>query len=316
MKTAMSPSGPASETATGAWLVLGSAVIWSFGGVLARLAEVDDPWVIVFWRTLTASLFILGFLLFRDGPRGAIALARNMGVPGLVVAACFATAMTSFIVALNYTTIANILLMQAAVPLIAALISRLAFGEAVGLATWIAIAAVIFGVGVMVSDSLTGGVSLIGDALALLITLVFAVATVVSRRHANVRMTPAVLIATMTAFAVATATGLVGGSDFAVSGRQFAILAVFGVSLGLGLAIFTIGVRLIPSAFAALLGTGETVLGPVWAWLILAEVPKARTLLGGGIVLAALIAYLVWQLRQQRRGARPNVSVRALPDGK
>jgi drug/metabolite transporter (DMT)-like permease len=225
-------------------------------------------------------------------------------VPGLVVAACFATAMTSFIIALNYTTIANILLMQAGVPLIAALISRIAFREAVGLPTWIAIAAVIFGVGVMVSDSLTGGVSLIGDALALLITLFFALATVVSRRYSDVRMTPAVMVATMTAFAVATMMGIGGGSDFAVSARQFLILAVFGVSLGLGLAIFTIGVRLIPSAFAALLGTGETVLGPVWAWLILSEVPKARTLLGGGIVLAALLAYLAWQLRRQRRESR------------
>ncbi len=303
-QTAASPAVPHGEASAGAWLVLGSAIIWSFGGVLARLAQVSDPWVIVFWRTLAASLFILAFLLVRDGPRGALQLTREMGVPGLVVAACFGSAMSSFIIALNYTTIANILLMQAGVPLIAALISRLAFGEAVRLPTWIAIGAVIFGVGVMVSDSLGGDVSLIGNGLALWITLVFAVATVVSRRHANVRMTPAVLIATAAAFVVATAVGLAGGSDFAVSGRQFAILAVFGISLGLGLAIFTMGVRLIPSAFAALLGTAETVLGPIWAWLILSEVPQARTLLGGGIVLAALVAYLVWQLREHRRQSR------------
>ncbi|TIP31817.1 MAG: EamA family transporter, partial [Mesorhizobium sp.] len=80
-------------------------------------------------------------------------LFRDMGMPGLGVAFCFATASTSFIVALAYTTVANILLMQAGVPLLAALLAWLLFRERVSQATWIAIAAVIAGVAIMVSES-------------------------------------------------------------------------------------------------------------------------------------------------------------------
>src|SRR3546814_5556386 len=88
-----------------------------------------------------------------------------MGLPGLAVALCFAIASTSFVVALQFTTVANILLMQAGVPLIAALVCRILFGEQLRVTTWLAIAVVISGVAVMVSDSLTGRVSPVGDGL-------------------------------------------------------------------------------------------------------------------------------------------------------
>src|SRR5690606_7313412 len=116
---------------------------------------------------------------------------RAMGLPGLVVSLCFATASTAFVIAISYTTIANIVLMQAGVPLIAALIAWLVFRERVGAATWAAIAAVLAGVAIMVSDSFGGSVSPVGDVLALTIAVVFAIATVITRRYAHVRMTPA-----------------------------------------------------------------------------------------------------------------------------
>src|SRR3546814_7891685 len=101
----------------GAWLVFGSAMVWSLGGILARLADVENAWTAVFWRSGTAALFLLGFMLLRDGRAGTVALFARMGLPGLAVALCFAIASTSFVVALQFTTVANILLMQAGVPL-------------------------------------------------------------------------------------------------------------------------------------------------------------------------------------------------------
>src|SRR3546814_18829007 len=59
--------------------------------------------------------------------------------------------------------------------------------------------------------------------------------------------------------------------------------------------------RLIPSAFAALLGTAETLFGPFWVWLFLDETPTTRTVVGGAIVLAAILAYLAWQLIGHRK---------------
>src|SRR3546814_19256608 len=105
----------------GAWLVFGSAMVWSLGGILARLADVENAWTAVFWRSGTAALFLLGFMLLRDGRAGTVALFARMGLPVLAVALCFAIAATSFVVALKLTTVANTLLMQAGVPLIGAL---------------------------------------------------------------------------------------------------------------------------------------------------------------------------------------------------
>ena len=219
----------------GILLVAGSAIVWSIGGTIARFLTVDDSWTVVFWRSIFAALFLLCFMLLRDGLRGTAALFRGMGLPGLGVALCFGTASTSFIVALAYTTVANILLMQAGVPLIAALLTWTLFREKISATTWAAIAAVIAGVAIMVSESFTGKVSPIGDGLALLISVMFANATVITRRHAHVRMAPAVCLGTIIAAGV---SGLLAG-HYAVSVPDLSWLIAFGaVNLGLGLSIY------------------------------------------------------------------------------
>ena len=279
----------------GAWLVFGSATAWSFGGAIARFLSVSDSWTVVFWRSVFASTFLLCFMLWQNGRKATIALFLAMGWPGVGVASCFALASTCFVVALAYTTVANVLLLQAGVPLIAALMAFLFFREHIPRATWIAIAAVISGVAVMVSESFGGNVSPIGDGLALLIALAFATATVITRRHADVAMMPAVCLGTMIAACVSA--NMVSG--FAVNATDAALLFAFGaLNLGLGLALFVTGARLLPSAIAALIGIAEPVLGPVWVWLIHNEIPSQRTVLGGAMVFMALLAHSVWQLRQ------------------
>jgi drug/metabolite transporter (DMT)-like permease len=279
-------------------LVLGSAIVWSFGGTLARFLAIEDGWTIVFWRSLFAALFLIGFMLLRDGPRGTVTLFRNMGLPGVAVGLCFATASTSFILALAYTTVANVVLIQAGVPLIAALVSWIVFRESISLLTWLAITAVIGGVAIMVSDSVSGAASPIGDALAVLIAFVFALATVITRRYAHVRMTPAACFGTIVAGAVAA----IMSSGLAVSASELGVLVTFGaLNFGLGLALFVTGARLVPSALAALLGTAETVLAPVWVAAIHGEIPSVNTILGGTVVLTALLIYLSVEMWRQRR---------------
>ena len=285
----------------GILLVAGSAILWSFGGTIARFITVADSWTVVFWRSIFAALFLLGFMLWRDGPRGTLALFKGMGLAGLGVTLCFAIASTSFIVALAYTTVANILLMQAGVPLIAALLTWSLFRERISAPTWAAIAAVIAGVAIMVSESFTGKVSPIGDGLALLISIMFAIATVITRRHSGVRMAPAVCLATTLS---ACASGLLAG-HYAVGTADLAWLIVFGaINLGMGLAMFTTGARLIPAALAALVGTLEPVLGPIWVWLVHNEIPSTRTLMGGSVVFAALVTHLLLDWQRQSRARR------------
>lgn len=285
-------------------LVTLSALFWSFGGAIARFIEAES-WTMVFWRSVWAAAFLIGFMLWRDGMRGTIALFRNMGLPGLAVGICFAVASTSFVVALAYTTVANIVLMQAGVPLLAALMGWIIYREKVSLATWLAIAVVIGGVAIMVSESFTGDVSPIGDGLALLIAVAFSSATVITRRFAHVRMTPATCLGTL----IAAAFAATQASAFAVGAVDMAWLFAFGaLNLGLGLALFATGARLIPAAFAALLGTLETVLGPVWVWLIHAETPSERTVIGGTVIFAALLVHIALEFRRQARPQRPGVT--------
>lgn len=284
----------ASDLRRGVVLVALAAIIWSFGGAIARFITVTDPWTMVFWRSFFAATFLLVFMLVRDGPRATVAMFRDMGWAGLGVALCFAAASSIFVIALQYTSVANILLTQAAAPLFAALLAWIIFGERVNLATGAAIAAVIIGIGIMVSGSFTGKVSPLGDGLALIIPLVFSTAIVITRHAPHVRMTPAVCLATT--IAGTNAFFLSGG--LGVSTPDLMWLFLFGaVNLGMGLALFVTGVRLIPAALGALVSTLEPVLGPLWAWLIHQEAPGLRTLVGGGIVFAALVVHILndWQ---------------------
>jgi len=265
---------------------------------LKRFIGTTDDWAVIFWRSIWAASFLLGFMLFRDGYRGTIQLFTKMGLPGLGVAICFATASTCFIVALAHTTVANILLMQAGTPLIAALLIWILFHEKVTLPTWIAILFVIAGVGVMVSDSFSGNVSPIGDTLSLLIVISMSFATVITSRYKHVRMIPAVCLGTFMAGCVSVF--LVDA--FRVTPADMGILLVFGMfNLGLGLALFVTGAPLISSPVVALLGTAEPILAPIWMWLIHDEIPSFRTIVGGCIVLGALLFHLLWRIRLQKQ---------------
>ncbi|TPK43865.1 DMT family transporter [Mesorhizobium sp. B2-5-4] len=289
----------------GMLLVFLSALMWSFGGTIARFISAGDSWTVIFWRSVWAAAFLLCFMVWRDGWRGMVKSFRDMGLPGIAVGFCFAIASTSFVVALAYTTVANILLMQAGVPLLAALFAWALFRERVTVATWMAIAAVIAGVAIMVSESLDGAVSPIGDGLALLIAFMFSIATVITRRFSSVRMTPATCLGTILAAGLAASQA----STFMVSAGDMCFLFVFGmVNLGLGLAFFATGARLIPAAIAALLGTFEPILGPIWVWLIHSEVPSGRTMIGGAVVVTALLVHIGLEFKRQARPQRAGVT--------
>jgi len=292
---------PTADFRLGVLMVAGSAVTWSFGGTIARFIHVADSWTVVFWRALFASTFLLLFMLWRDGPKATASMVRNMGLPGLGVAVCFGVASSCFVVALQYTTVANILLTQAAAPLFAGLLAWMVFGQRINAATWAAIAAVIGGVAIMVSTSFSGEVSPIGDGLALLICVMFSSAIVITRHHPEVRMMPAVCLGT----AMACVAAFLLSGPLAVSVQDLGWLFLFGaLNLGAGLAMFVTGARLVPAALAALVGTLEPVLGPLWVWLVHGEVPVARTIVGGAIVFLALFLHILndwWRQRERRR---------------
>ncbi|MGF1608763.1 MAG: DMT family transporter, partial [Kiloniellales bacterium] len=195
------PAGDPAAQRRGLALVALAALIWSTGGLIVRSLELADVWTTVFWRSAFAALFLIAFIAWRE--RGqAIQVFRAMGLPGLVVALCFAGASICLVVALNLTTVANTLVIFSTSPLFAALFGRLWLGERVRRQSWLAMMGAVCGVAIMVSDSVARG-SLAGDLFAFGTAIGLAVATVTIRAKREVRMTPATCLGTILAALVA-----------------------------------------------------------------------------------------------------------------
>jgi drug/metabolite transporter (DMT)-like permease len=271
----------------GVLLVGTAALLWSTGGLIVRSLEMADSWTTVFWRGLAACAFLFAFIAIRER-RNTISSFRRIGWPGIVVAACYASASTALIIAFKLTSIADTLVIMSSAPFLAAVLGWIVLGERIRTVSWLAMLASVAGIGLMVADSYASG-SIAGDMVATVIALAQAVAGVTIRRHRSVQMAPAMCLSTLlTSIAVAPLA-----DPFAVTAKDAALLAFFGAGqLGLGFALFSFGAPLIPVAEAALLNVLEPIFGPFWVWLVLGEQPSKGTLVGGALVLAALAVHI------------------------
>jgi drug/metabolite transporter (DMT)-like permease len=273
-----------------------AAIAWSSAGLLQRGVQVDAA-AQVGIRALFACAALFAYVAVAERGR-VVAAWRAIGVAGVGVAAALAVASAAFILALNHTTVAHVLFIQAIAPVLAALLARGFLGEPVPARTTVAMATALAGVAIMVGGP--GGGDLTGDGLALLMALGFAVSIVLSRHRRDVSMAPATCLAQVllvVAFLPLADLGPLTGDDVLALG------ALGAGQIGLGLAFLTIGARLIPAAQVALISLLEVVLGPLWVWLSIGERPTAATLAGGVVVVAAVVI--------QARGRAP--APRALP---
>ena len=266
----------------GQLFVVLAAIAWSTAGVLQRELSVDTATQLA-GRALFAALALTVFVAFLS--RGRIVGAfRSIGVAGLGVAATTATASGMFIVALNHATVANVLFMQAASPVAAALLAWVFFGETISRRTGLAMAIALAGVGLMVGGPGSGGV--LGVTASLVMMLAFAVSIVIVRHRRDVSMLPAICLSQVLVVAVAAPFSHPGEG----TGKDLALLALLGVGqMGLGLAFVTMGARLLPAAEVALITLLEVVLGPLWVWISISEQPAAAAIAGGCVVILAVI---------------------------
>jgi drug/metabolite transporter (DMT)-like permease len=257
-----------------------AAVAWSTAGILQRELSVDVPTQLA-GRAFFAVVGIVAYIVVAE--RGALARAfRAVGRAGLAVAALMAVASGSFIIALNHSSVANILFMQALAPVLAAVLG-MAVGETVVRRTWIAMVVALAGVGVMIGGPTRP--SAVGLGLSLLMTTSFAATLVITRHKRDVSMAPATCLSQVIVLLLAAPLSSPGSA----SGRDVALMVALGVGqIGLGLVFLTIGGRLIPAAEVALITLVEVVLGPLWVWIFLSEQPGVATLIGGAIVLGAV----------------------------
>jgi drug/metabolite transporter (DMT)-like permease len=259
-----------------------AALAWSSAGVLQRGLQVDAATQVAL-RAAFAFGAILVYVAVTERGR-FLAACRSVGVAGVGFAVAIASASASFIVALNHTTVAHVLFIQAVAPVLAALLARIALGEPITARTAVAMVVALAGVALMVGGP--GGGSALGDGLSLTMALGFAVAIVISRHRRDVSMAPATCLAQMLlvlAFLPFAAPGAVPGDDL------LALAALGAGQIGLGLVFLTLGARLIPAAQVALISLLEVVLGPLWVWMAVSERPSTATLVGGAVVIAAVV---------------------------
>jgi drug/metabolite transporter (DMT)-like permease len=259
-----------------------AAVAWSTAGVLQRQLTLDTA-TQVFGRAVFAGAALMAYVAVVE--RGRVVRAfRSVGLAGIAVALCVASASGSFIAALNHTSVARVLFILAVSPVLAALLARITLGEPLTRRTVVAMAVALGGVTLMLGAPGEG--SLAGDALSFVAALAFALMIVITRWRHDVSMAPATCLSQV----ILVAAFLPFASPGEIDGGDIGWLASLGIGqIGLGFALLTVGARLIPAAQVGLITLLEVVLGPLWVWLALDERPSTLTLLGGAIVIVAIV---------------------------
>ena len=267
--------------------MLGAGVMFSFGSLFFRATDTLDAWQYLTFRGYGAFLAVLPVLWLQNrGDLGAIVRrveARHV-LAGLIVSAM----MIAFIVALTHTDTAFILLFQAAGPISAAVFSWLLLRERMSRDARIAAGGAALGVAIMVSGGVDAGVG-----WAILIVLVIPVGLGLYGTLVRSAVTIDPLVPVVIAGFVAGSVGLVVsllGAGFDVAARDIAIALLAGVALiALPLPFFNHAQKVVPAPEATLLLMSEIVLGPFWVWLVYAEEPTGATLVGGAVMLAAVV---------------------------
>lgn len=282
-------------------ITVAGVLLFTPDALFIRLAAVE-PFTYTVWRGLLVALVVAATLWLRTG-QGPWPLIRRMGWPGVWAALLNSLGGVCFIFAFANTSVANVLVYVASQPVLAAVIAWVAIREPVRRSTLFAIAGTLVGIGIVVTHSL-GTPSLLGDGAALMAALLWSGWFVVLRTHKGIDLVPSLiasgLINAVISVALLLATGIAwagfAAMDWSAIGYTLANCILL---IPFALALTTIGARYLPAAEVTLLMLIEMVLGPVWVWAFLGEVPPTTTLIGGLIILLSVASQSYFSLRRR-----------------
>jgi drug/metabolite transporter (DMT)-like permease len=287
-----------SQHCKGIALIVAAAVAWSTAPFFTQLLPFDS-WTILFWRGLFGAAMISVILVLLQGWNGLRDFTR-MDRTGWLVASLSTLGMVCFIPSLQLTSVSNVAIIIATGPFVTAALAWVWLKEVPRLRTTLASIVALIGIAIIVGGARPGS-DFLGLALAIIMTVAIAVMTVIVRRHRNTSMVAAAALSNILGCVVSLplAQGIA-----AVTAHDLFIFAMFGFcQVALGLSLYMLGSRLLPSGQAALIATLETPLMPFWVWLAFQEAPGSRALIGGALVMGAVIADIVGDQRQQKQPA-------------
>lgn len=277
----MSFSMQRSSHRAGVILVTFSAIVFSSAGIFTKAVD-SGAWEIIFWRGVFAAGFTTAYVMWRGSFRREFVYMRTSG---WAVAIVGASGTAAFIPAFKLTTMANVMLIYAAAPLIAALLAWFWIRERMTLRVMLGCLGAIVGVAIIVQGSF-GAINLRGDLLALWMTIVMAILMVIYRRYPT---TPAAGPAALSSL-VLLPPAIFYSDPFAIPFYDFCVMAGFGLIFAIASVTLAEGMKRIPAGETALLSALETPLAPLYGWMFFAEIPASTTFLGGAVILFAVLA--------------------------
>lgn len=276
-----------------------AGLFWSFVPIGVREFNYANVWQILFYQSL-GVLPLLYLLIARtsSGPPIAVIKATGhtavLGAIGLVIA--YACAISAF----RMTTIANAAFLFATAPFFAAVFSKLILGETIRRFTIFALAIAMIGTSIMVFESCIAG-NWLGDFLALLSAIGFAIFVVSLRANKSDNSLPVVFLGAAFSVLVAAAMCLITSTGFSIPTQEIVLGICLGAFiLGVGMVLCSTGSKVVPAAELSLLCMTEIIFAPIWAWLFLNETPNTSVLIGGAAIVSAIVLNAVSVMRYKR----------------
>ena len=268
----------------GPFLVFLGACTLSFGGLIVKSFEGANLWQILFWRSVFFSIVVLFFLIlnYRKNFFNSI---YKIGLPGFFGGMVLSCGYAGYVFAMYNTTVANANFIIQTQTIFLAIFGYIFLKEKISKLTLASIFLAFGGIFLMLGSSLTTG-QMVGNIVAFVMPISFAVLILTVRKYPSVDMIPLQLIAGIGAVII----GYLFSSKIIVSSHDILLGFVAGFfQVGLGFIFITIGAKTTPSALVGIIMLTEAVLGPLWAWLFISETPPLVVLVGGTIVLSAVL---------------------------
>ncbi len=275
-------------------LILIGAFCLSWGGLLVREFDGANIWQILFWRAFffTITLIIFIYCTYKNE---AVTIIKKSGLPGVLGGIAMSLGFIAYIVSMTQTTVANVLFIISTQTIWLAVFGYLFLKEKISLKTFFSIILAMTGIAVMIGGSLDTS-SLFGSFVALFIPINFAFLILLIRKFENLDLVPALFYGGVIIIVV----GFFMSKTIIITPHDLIISFILGTfQHAFGFICIVIGARSTPSVTVGLLMLSETLLGPLWVWLFLNEIPPISVFIGGSIIIAAVIFKTLEQKRSE-----------------
>jgi len=271
----------------GPLLIFMGAVCLSFGGLIVKSFEGANLWQILFWRQTFFAIIVALYLVITY-KKNFFKSFYNSGLSGLIGGLFLGIGFAAYVFSMYTTTVANTNFIITTETIFLAVFGYFFLKEKIDLITFIAIILGMAGVLLILGNSLSIQTSeqFIGNIVAFIMPISFAILVIIIRKYPNVDMVPA----QFTAGIFAAIIGYVIAGKLSISLHDFLLASLAGFfQIGFGFIFITIGSQTTPSAIVGVLMLSEAVFGPLWAWLFINEIPPLSVLLGGGIIIFSIL---------------------------